>query len=169
MRKIKMKKKLKNYPLKKAVKDEFLKIIIRGEFKIYKDELIKKLRGHEKLYRKDYQSTNRSIVGCVNILTDEFLNDNSPTLITPFPIFHRDYDGWQIVTNKTKINELIQQIREEKYRKVCRKLKNAIERYLKEKSVDNKLGSFPDSKIKEIEKTELKSYKTILLSDSRKQ
>jgi len=156
-----MKKKLRNYPLKKAVRDEFLKIIAHGEFKIYKDELIKRLRGHEKLYRKDYQSTNRSIVACINVMTDEFLNDNSPILITPFPIFHRDYDGWQIITDKTKIDELIQQIREEKYRKVCRKLKNAIERYLKEKSIDNKFGSLPSLKIKKIEKEELESFKLL--------
>lgn len=150
-----MKKKLKSYPLKEAVRNEFLRIIACGESEIYKDVLIQRLRSHEKLYKEDYKGANRSVVTCVGVLTDEFLNGNPEILITPFPYFHRTYEGWQIITNKTKINDFIRQVREEKCRKTCRKLKNTIERYLKEKSVDNKFGSLPSSKIKEIEKQEL--------------
>lgn len=163
-------KRLEKSIIKKAVEDEFFKVTLNlnGDFRIDKDELTKILSSHDCLYKKSYKGRKQTIVACVWELTEEWLKKDPQILIIPYPIFNIQYDGWQIVTNQTRINELIVQITEEKTRKYYRKLSNLLKRIQKFNEAIKNKKILSSSKIRQIEKEELKPIKLLPYSYEEK-
>jgi hypothetical protein len=154
-------KKLKNSTIKDCVKAEFEKALLSGELKVFKLELIKELRGHDKLYDKELSKANSSIVQGVLSLTEEWLRNDPRILIIPFPMFKRDYDGWQIITEKTKIDDLMKVMAQEKYDKNIRRLYRLCNKIMLEKEAGLKRGLLDKPKIDEIQKKESEPYKEL--------
>jgi hypothetical protein len=148
-------------PLYQAVKNEFSKAILNKEGKIYKDAITKKLRGHDILYKKTFKDAQKTIVSCVWIITEDFLREEPPILIVPFPSRIREYEGWQIYTEKTKIDEVSKEIRIEKYMVYYRRLNNLLYKIEREKLADKKLKILPALDIKKIQAKQVKGFKII--------
>jgi len=157
-------KKSKSLSIKEAIKQIFLKSIMNAEFKVWKEVIIKELRGHDKLWKKDLKEVNQSIVGATFNLIKEFFQNEPPILILPFPIFSSKYEGWQIITDKTKINSLMTTIAAERYQKNLGRLYRLLLKIQEEREVALKFKLLSPGKIVELmadEKKKRPEYKKI--------